>query len=158
MLCVHCAYIVWILAQNPQEILSLQQRAKPPEIRCVRYHYTAVKMCQSQRILYKPSCNKWLVRLSSFFNLEIQKRREVKLVQGFQFFSTWILVSFIVLLSLKWRWLEWKCLERTDPELTQRQTDGHTTKPPPLKTTKQAHNIFIQFPLRCFDCSAKLQP
>lgn len=79
-LCLHCLNSG---SKKPQEILSLQQRAQPPEIRCVRYRYTAVKMSQSKGFFTNPS-NKRLFRLSSFFNLEIQKkRRELKLIQGF---------------------------------------------------------------------------
>lgn len=84
MLCVHCAYIVWILAQKkPQEILPLQQRAKPPEIRCVRYRYTAVKMSQSKGFFTNPLAINDYLGYHHSLTWKYKKRREVKLVQGF---------------------------------------------------------------------------
>ena len=65
-LCLHCLNT----GSKTQEVVILHQRSKPPEIRCVRFRYTAVKMSQS-----KGFCNKWSFRLSSFFNLEIQKKK-----------------------------------------------------------------------------------
>jgi len=40
--------------RKTQEIPTLQQRSKPPEIRCVRYRYTAVKMSQSKGFFTNP--------------------------------------------------------------------------------------------------------
>ncbi len=60
MLCVHCAYIVWILAQkDPGDPLSAAESQTSWDKVCQISLYSS-KNVSIQRILYKPSCNKWL--------------------------------------------------------------------------------------------------
>lgn len=94
MLCVHCAYIIWILAQKQkerkeeklkkrttQEILSVQQRARPFWDKVCQASLYSSKNVSAKGFLTNPS-NKWFIRLSSVFNPEIQNK-EVKLIQVF---------------------------------------------------------------------------
>lgn len=124
MLCVHCAYIIWILAQKQKERKQEKGKRKEPrrsslcsreldlsEIRCVRYRCTAVKMSQPKDSSQTLPINGSL-GYRPFFNLEIQNK-EVKLIQVFfsllfKFSSTWILVRFVVLLFFKveMTWME----------------------------------------------------
>lgn len=50
-LCLHCLNTG---SKKTQEGFTLQQRSKPPEIRCVRYRYTAVKTSQSKGFFTNP--------------------------------------------------------------------------------------------------------
>lgn len=201
MLCVHCAYIIWILAwkqkeenkkklkknkKKTQEILSVQQRARPFWDKVCQVSLYSSKNVSAKGFLTNPS-NKWFIRLSSFFNLEIENK-EVKLIQVFfsllllllfKFSSTWILVRFVVLLFFKveMTWMEvlWENRRGALPETdtgawsrthahthTQGQTErdtrtcAHSVLFPAWTPTDRQKKTVSRKPSRPSDRSAKL--